>query len=111
MHCCFCRAHPTPTRAPREGCGSPNPDPHQFITVLGIQLCPQLCLPVHLEMGTQEWDEGWWLRAPTQFSPLQSSAKRLLVTAQLLIKWGIDSSFLRIKKRTVFEHFRSLAIK
>lgn len=69
VHCCFCRAHPTPTRAPRQGCGSPNPDPHQFITVLGVQLCPQLCLPVPLEMGTQEWDEGWWLQAPTQFSP------------------------------------------
>ena len=25
-----------------------------------------------------------------------TSAKRLLVTAQLLIKWGIDSSFLSI---------------
>ena len=33
------------------------------------------------------------------------------VTAQLLIKWGIDSSSLRIKKRTAFEHFQSPAIK
>ena len=71
-------------RAPREGCGSLNPDPHQFITGLGVQLCPQLCLPVHPEMGTLEWNEGRWLQAPN----LCSSAKRILGYSPAINKVG-----------------------
>ena len=106
MHCCSCCTHPTPTRAPREGCGSLNPDPHQFLALAFSSALSFVFLCI-LRWGLWSGMRDGGCRLLT-FAALQ---RGYWVTAQLLIKWGIDSSSLRIKKRTVFEHFRSPAIK